>query len=169
MKTAKHLCLALAMGSSACAQSAQLIYVTQGTPRNAKVENIIIHATGGPDCNPNRSFKGGTLSGIVAHFKRNSDRISIHYVVGRNGGVVRMVPEDQVAWHIRGHNQNSIGIELVNNGDGRDSYPTAQIDALTRLLKGILARYALRVQDIKAHSDLDDTVLTCNGRQIRRK
>jgi N-acetyl-anhydromuramyl-L-alanine amidase AmpD len=137
--------------------------------REGPVRKIVLHATGGPDCDSSRRFRGGTLDGIVGHFLRNRSRISIHYVIGRDGRVVAMVPESQVAWHARGHNQDSIGIELVNDGDGVDQYSDAQIQRLIELLRGLLARHRLGVDAIKTHAELDDSTITCNGVVIKRK
>ena len=109
---------------------------------------FVIHATGGPSCDPRRSFKSGTLNGIVRYFKSQQHRISIHYVVGRDGTVVQMVPEHQVAWHVRELNETSIGIELINNGDGNDP---------------------LTIGAIKGHFELDNTQFTCRGKRIKRK
>lgn len=140
-----------------------------GKMREGPVRKIVLHATGGPDCDASRSFRGGTLEGIVGHFLRNRSRISIHYVIGRDGRVVAMVPESQVAWHVRGHNQDSIGIELVNDGDGVDQYTDPQIDSLIELLRGLLERHGLGVDAIKTHDELDDSTITCNGVVIKRK
>ncbi len=141
----------------------------QGPQREQTVRQVVIHATGGPDCDPLRRFRGGTLDGIVGHFLRHQGRISIHYIIGRDGEVVRMVPESMVAYHTRGQNADSIGIELINDGDGQDPFADAQIAALTSLLRDILDRYGLTGSDIKTHAELDDSSLTCNGKQIKRK
>jgi N-acetyl-anhydromuramyl-L-alanine amidase AmpD len=140
-----------------------------GKAREGSVRKIVLHATGGPDCDASRSFRGGTLEGIVQHFLRNRSRISIHYVIGRDGRVVAMVPESQIAWHVRGHNQDSIGIELVNDGDGIDQYTDPQIDSLIELLRGLLERHGLGVDAVKTHDELDDSTIVCNGVVIKRK
>ncbi|MBK1647567.1 hypothetical protein CKO36_02885 [Rhabdochromatium marinum] len=140
-----------------------------GKPRQAAVRQIVIHATGGPDCDASRRFRGGTLAGIVQHFLRNQGRISIHYVIGRDGSIVSMVPESQVAYHVRGHNQDSIGIELVNDGDGMDPFDATQIDRLIALLRELLERYGLDVTAIKSHAELDDSTIDCNGIEMKRK
>jgi N-acetylmuramoyl-L-alanine amidase len=141
----------------------------RGEPRQVPVRQIVIHATGGPDCDPSRSFRSGTLEGIVGHFQRNQQRISIHYIIGRNGEVVRLVPETRVAFHVRGHNADSIGIELVNDGDGRDPFSEPQIEALVVLLRDRLARYRLDITALKSHAELDDSELVCDGRRLKRK
>lgn len=157
--------LGLAMPSAAVDERVSV----SGKDRDGPVRKVVLHATGGPDCDASRRFRGGTLDGIVQHFLRNRSRISIHYVIGRDGRVVAMVPESQIAWHVRGHNRDSIGIELVNDGDGLDEYTTPQIDALIDLLSGLLVRHRLSVDAIKTHDELDNSNIRCNGVVIKRK
>ena len=140
-----------------------------GPQRQQPVRQIVIHTTGGPDCQAARSFRSGTLDGIVEYFRRNQKRISIHYIIGRAGEMVRMVPESRVAFHVRGHNADSIGIELINHGDGRDPFSEPQISALIGLLRDLLARYHLQPTALKAHSELDRSELTCGARRLKRK
>ena len=168
----RHLIVMLALVFSAGLTVAQPVVrdvPVQGKPRQGPVRQIVIHATGGPDCEPSRRFRSGTLDGIVGHFQRNRKRISIHYIIGRTGEIVRMVPESRVAFHVRGHNADSIGIELVNDGDGRDPFSEPQIQALIRLLQDLLARHRLDATALKSHAELDDSELVCGGRRLKRK
>lgn len=162
------LMLALSAGL-AVAQPVVRDVPVRGEPRPAPVRQIVIHATGGPDCDPSRRFRGGSLDGIVGHFQRNQKRISIHYIIGRTGEVVRMVPESRVAFHARGHNADSIGIELVNDGDGRDPFSEPQLEALIVLVRDLLARHRLDTTALKSHAELDDSELVCGGRRLKRK
>lgn len=140
-----------------------------GDARNEPVKRIILHATGGPDCSASKSYKGGSLSAMVAHFQRNQDKISIHYIIGRDGQTVSMVPESQIAFHAKRNNLDSIGIELVNNGDGQDSFPNVQIQSLVDLLLEILKRNQLGLLSLRGHSEVDSEYVTCGGSRIKRK
>lgn len=140
-----------------------------GEPRQEPIKRVIIHATGGPDCEQARSFKRGSLSGIVKHFRANQGKISIHYIIGRDGQRVRMVPESAVAFHARGQNADSIGIELVNDGDGKDRFPEPQIRALVDLLAEILPRHRLGLLALQGHEEVDQGSISCQGRKIKRK
>ena len=59
---------------------------------------------------------------------RAESQVSYHYLIGRDGAVYRLVPEDRRAWHAGASvwegrancNDYSIGIGLSN--DGRGSY-----------------------------------------------
>jgi N-acetylmuramoyl-L-alanine amidase len=67
---------------------------------------------------------GPTLSSAVDWFLDRKARASAHFVIGRDGEVVQMVPLNYRAWHagvsewghLVGMNQYAIGIELVNAG-----------------------------------------------------
>lgn len=163
-----YVLVTVVFSSSTYGQKIDRVEKLEGKSRKGKVERVVIHATGGPDCNPGRNFKSGTLNGIVRLFKENKN-ISIHYIVGRDGKRVQMVPEGQIAYHVKGKNSTSIGIELINNGDGKDPYPDEQIDSLTGLLTPILKRHSLGPADLVGHSELDNSELDCNGKKIKRK
>jgi N-acetylmuramoyl-L-alanine amidase len=92
------------------------------------------------------------------------------------------VPDERIAHHVRGHNEHSIGIELVNNGrypdwlDSREQsmtepYSAAQIDALLALIAHL--RSALpNLRSIAGHEDLDTDAVAASddaSKQVRRK
>jgi N-acetylmuramoyl-L-alanine amidase len=117
-----------------------------------------VHSLGGPDCRNGHVFHKqitGSARDWVQAFSR-LPVVSIHYLVGRDGDVEPGISEDQAATHATGWNQRSIGIELVNNGDGVDPFPRAQVDALVRLVESLRRRYpAIRPDRILRHSDVD--------------
>lgn len=129
-----------------------------GPARPRAIDAIIIHSLGGPDCLDgivfHRQIEGGAEE--WAGFFAKLPGVSIHYVVGRDGKVAVGLPESKVASHAIGWNQRSIGIELVNNGDGKDPFPDAQIASLIRLVRDIRARHPhVRPDNIRRHSDVD--------------
>ena len=86
--------------------------------------------------------------------------VSAHWLIGRDGTVVALVPEERRAWHagaggwgeVTDVNSRSIGIELDN--DGSAEFPEAQVAALERLLAGILRRWAIPPERVIGHSDM---------------
>lgn len=86
--------------------------------------------------------------------------VSAHYLLGEDGAVLRLVPEDMRAWHAgagewggRGDvNSRSIGIELQN--DGASPFPDRQMVALERLLAGVMDRWGIAPEGVIAHSDM---------------
>jgi N-acetyl-anhydromuramyl-L-alanine amidase AmpD len=90
-----------------------------GSRGTHEVEAILYHFTAGPRM-WNKDGQGGT----VGYFQSNDRRVSIHYVIGKDGRTVQMCELGQAAHHagestLGGRtsvNARSIGIELVNFG-----------------------------------------------------
>ena len=91
-------------------------------------------------------------------------KVSAHYLIGEDGEVVRLVPEDRRAWHAgRGYwrgltdvNSASVGIELVNPGHewGYRAFPRAQMEALLPLLARIVKTHDIPRANVVGHSDV---------------
>lgn len=139
------------------------------------VELVVIHCTELPDLATAREYGEKVLHPGGAG---NSG----HYYIDRDGAVYRYVPGTRVANHVRGHNPNSIGIELVNLGryphwwDSRhqsmtEPYPPAQIDALRGLLAQ-LRRDFPNLRQIAGHEALDTAMMPASddpALQVHRK
>ena len=91
-------------------------------------------------------------------------RVSAHYCIDEDGGIVRLVPEDRRAWHAgvaswrraTDINGRSIGIELVNPGHefGYRPFPEAQMAALLALAASIVTRHGIPPIRVLGHSDV---------------
>lgn len=92
--------------------------------------------------------------------------VSAHYVLAEDGRLWQLVAEADRAWHagagawgaLRDVNSHSIGIEICN--DGAQPFSAPQMDALERLMRGIMARWGIGPEGVVAHSD------TALGRKI---
>lgn len=80
----------------------------------------------------------------------------------------KSVPEEQVAHHVHRFSDRSIAVELVNDGDGVDPFPEAQVSALVTLLRDIRQRRSILRVGVKRHSDLDLARLPCDRAQRRK-
>ena len=94
--------------------------------------------------------------------------LGIHYMIDRDGTLRASVPEGQVAHHVFGHSGRSIAVELINDGDGRDPYPEAQLTALVQLLRDVQTRRNIPRDGIKRHSDLDTGRMPCDPSRRRK-
>lgn len=132
---------------------------------------VVIHSTGGPTCDAKTGepiwVNAGTLDDNLQHIESHP-RLGIHYMIDRDGTLRASVPEGQVAHHVFGLSGRSIAIELVNDGDGRDPFPEAQLAALVHLLRDIGQRHGIARGGIKRHSDLDRAPLPCDRTQRRK-
>ncbi len=144
---------------------------SSGPPRTQAIDTVVIHTTGGPTCDPRSGrpvwVRAGTLAANM-RFIEAHPKLGIHYMIDRDGTLRRSVPEDQVAHHVFGHSARSIAIELINDGDGVDPFPEAQLQAVTALIQDIARRRGLPRQAVQRHSDLDRTSMPCDRTQRRK-
>jgi len=120
-------------------------------PPNATVNCIVLHATVEP-----------TTEGTMNIFLTPTRRVSAHFVVGRDGRVVQMVPVEKRAWHagiseldgVRSVNDYSVGIEMVNLNDGKDPYPEAQLQAVAGLIRFLRSYYTIPDARIVSHAQI---------------
>ena len=122
-------------------------------PEGCAVDCLILHYT-------------GMKSGGEAQ-KRLSDpeaKVSAHYLLHEDGRIVRLVDENNRAWHAgvsswQGRerlNDCSIGIEIVNPGHewGYRPFTEAQYLALEWLCPQLMSRFAIPPLRVLAHSDV---------------
>ncbi len=104
-----------------------------------------------------------TVLGCAEALERLCDpvaEVSAHYLIDRDGTVLSLVDEAGRAWHAGAGawggagdvNSRSIGIELANSG--QEPFPEPQIEALERLLAGVLERHGLGPEAVIGHSDM---------------
>ena len=149
-----------------------------GEARSAEdIDLIVVHSIGGPTCRDGAIYF--TPANGKAVFWRDwflgEGGKSIHYVIGRDGDIAQQRPELRTAGHVSFGgimaqvNRRSIGIELVNRGDGVEPFPEAQIAALSALVADIAARYSLPPDALVTHAALDDRMQPdCGGEPLRR-
>jgi N-acetyl-anhydromuramyl-L-alanine amidase AmpD len=140
---------------------------------NQKIDMIVVHKTGDPTIGPaiNTFLTGKT---------------SAHYVVGRDGHVVKMVLDHLAAWHASHENKQdqshwgtqtalawrSIGIENV--GTVKQGFTGPQYKSLIRLIQELMRTHNVPRHRVVAHSDiltdghahLSDDRIACPGYQF---
>jgi N-acetylmuramoyl-L-alanine amidase len=142
-----------------------------GQPRTQPINMVVIHATGGPTCDAKTGRPIWVGAGTLADNMRTIEAhptLGIHHMIDRDGSQRTSVPESQIAHHVFRYSARSIAIELINDGDGVDPFPPAQLAALVTLLHGIVQRHGLTAADVVRHSDLDLSPMACD-RSRRRK
>ena len=91
---------------------------------------------------------------------RPLSRMSVHYVIDRDGTTYRCVNEQDAAWHAGDSvldgchdvDARSIGVELV--GFPSTDYMPFQLDAVVELCLSLCLRYKISVERIVAHADI---------------
>ncbi len=117
-------------------------------PANATVTAVVVHATVTP-----------TTEATVDWFLTQRSQVSAHYVVGRDGRIVQMVDDTARAWHagvsemagVKGVNDFSVGIEIVNLNDGKDPFTDAQYEAVAAIIRHIREQYDIPDSRIVSH------------------
>ena len=142
-----------------------------GNVRTQAVDMVVIHSTGGPTCDARTGkpiwVRAGTLEEDMRQIEADP-KLGIHYMIDRDGTLRASAPEDEVVHHVFHYSGHSIGIELINDGDGLDPFPEAQLASLVKLLLDIKQRHGITRDGIKRHSDLDHGRLSCDRIQRRK-
>ncbi len=95
---------------------------------------------------------------LCARWFQNPDsEVSAHYCVDAET-TIQCVREQDVAWHARGGNANSVGIELAGFAGKRslgwsDAYSRAVVERAARLTADVCGRYGIPIRRLRA-SDL---------------
>jgi N-acetylmuramoyl-L-alanine amidase len=104
-----------------------------------------------------------TVGKALATLTDPQRKVSAHYLIGRDGGLIQLVDESARAWHagesrwggMSDLNSASIGIELDNTGE--EPFAEAQIVTLLSLLADLRERYKIPAANVLAHGDVAPT------------
>lgn len=142
-----------------------------GPMRDEVIDMVVIHSTGGPTCDAVTNkpvwINAGTLADNLRKIEANPN-LGIHYMIDRDGTLRSSVPEAQMVHHVFHYSGRSIAIELINDGNGIDPFPEAQLISLVKLLSDIKQRRGITREGIKRHSDLDHGKMSCDKIQRRK-
>jgi N-acetylmuramoyl-L-alanine amidase len=121
--------------------------------RDSGISMVVLHYTGMRDA-----------ESAIARLRDPEARVSCHYLIAEDGQILRMVAEEDRAWHaglsywrgVHGVNACSIGIEIVNPGHefGYRPFTEQQMEALLPLLAGIVERHGVVPANVVGHSDV---------------
>lgn len=118
-----------------------------------KIKYIIFHYTG---------MKSEVRA--ISRLTKIQSEVSCHYLIKKNGDIVKIVPDLYIAWHAGQSswkndvslNHNSIGIEITNPGHefGYKKFAKKQIASLLKLSKFLIKKYKISSKNILGHSDI---------------
>jgi len=121
--------------------------------RKSLIKYIILHYTG---------MKKETKA--IERLCDAQSKVSSHYFIKNSGKVLNLVPDLYEAWHagksswknLKSLNKNSIGIEINNPGHdfGYKNFEFKQILSLKKLLKHLIKKYNIKLENILGHSDI---------------
>ena len=105
------------------------------------IDTIVLHTT------------EGSGNSALNTFNNPNSKVSAHYLVVENGTIYSLVNDEDIAWHCKGHNKKSIGIEIAGFYN-RDLLPS-QVGSVQKLIKLLQKKYNLSKTSVKPHSSLD--------------
>ena len=121
--------------------------------KRRNIHSVIIHYTG-----------MRSLQSAVERLLSKKYEVSSHYLISRNGKIIQLVKDNNIAWHagisnwfkFKNLNKNSIGIELENKGHqyGYKTFPSKQIVQLIKILKILKRKFKIKNVNITGHSDI---------------
>ncbi len=111
--------------------------------RSQGIDRIVLHTT------------EGSGKGALSWLTNPTSKASAHYLILEDGTIYNLVSPQDTAWHCRGYNEESIGIEYA--GSYQKNLNESQINAGTSLLHYLMQIYGLDKKDIFPHSQLDPT------------
>jgi N-acetyl-anhydromuramyl-L-alanine amidase AmpD len=110
--------------------------------RSMAVDTVVLHHTASDN-----------LAGTVKWFEMRESRVSAHFTVGKDGSIIQHLSTYDTAWHAgrsldffgrTSVNRFSVGIEIVNIGDGVDPYPVEQTLAVEHLISVMIRRFPIK-------------------------
>ncbi len=105
----------------------------------AKIDKVVLHCTEAP------------LKSTLDHFQTagGENPVSAHYVIDRNGDIYQTVRDSDAAWHCKGTNRSTVGIEYV--GAEIDSVTAQQAAASAALIRWLLEQYDIPRTNVFGH------------------
>ncbi len=109
----------------------------------ARIDTVVLHHTASSD-----------LESVIRWFSNPESEVSAHFTVGRDGAIVQHVSTWRRAWHAgvsedyfgrKSVNDFSVGIEIVNIGDGTQEYTLEQLEAVENLVAVLVQRHPISV------------------------
>ncbi len=121
-------------------------------PAGMAIDTILLHHTA----------SAGNAESTARYFANPAAQVSSHYIVDRDGSIIRCVQDVDRAWHAGvsefdgrpNVNNYSIGIEICNVGDNIEPYPNAQVYATMRLSAYLVEEYGIPLSHITRHRDV---------------
>lgn len=127
------------------------------------INHIVVHCTA--------TQPETKVSGLLNYWQQHLGwkNPGYHYVIKRNGDVVRLQSEDKIANGVKGYNQQSIHVSYIGGVDANnipaDNRTDAQKEALFNLLVSLSEKYPTAT--ILGHRDLPHVAKACPSFDVK--
>lgn len=110
-------------------------------PEGTVIDTIVLHHTA-----------SSNLGGVVKWFRNTESQVSAHFTIGKDGSIVQHLSTFDRAWHAgvsvdaqdrRNVNHFSVGIEIVNKGDGSEPWTEEQLNAVEHIVSVLCRRHPI--------------------------
>ncbi|AKQ70398.1 N-acetylmuramoyl-L-alanine amidase [Myxococcus hansupus] len=136
-------------------------------PPGQDIDTIVLHHTADGDDKSSLETLTGQSDNLLGQAylwakEQIKGEVSAHYTIGKDGTIYQHVDDEMRAWHagvgsLRGDgadvNDRSIGIEIVNEGDGQDAYTEAQYRALEQLVPYLASEHGVPLENVVGHKE----------------
>ena len=114
---------------------------------------ICVHYTGqaGTDADKLALFYKNVAAGMFPD-KPNS-WTSTQYIIGLNGKIIRIIPDNEIAYAASGKNNGTLHIEVCYSKAGGE-FEEASIEALRELVQYLMKKYGIPAEKVLRHYDL---------------
>lgn len=114
---------------------------------------ICVHYTGqaGTDADKLALFYKNVAAGMFPD-KPNS-WTSTQYIIGMNGKIIRIIPDNEIAYAASGKNNGTLHIEVCYSKAGGE-FEEASIEALRELVQYLMKKYGIPAEKVLRHYDL---------------
>lgn len=121
---------------------------SKSTPRR-----ICVHYTGqvGTDADRLALFYSNVAAGMFPDKPNNWT--STQYIVGLNGKIVRIIPDNEIAYAASGKNDGTLHIEVCYS-KASGEFETKSISALRELVQYLMKKYDIPAGNVLRHYDL---------------
>jgi N-acetyl-anhydromuramyl-L-alanine amidase AmpD len=98
--------------------------------------------------------RDGAAEACARWFQNPDSEVSAHYCVDADS-IIQCVHEADIAWHARGGNTNSVGIELAGFAGQRaagwsDAFSRAVVEQAARLTAEVCSRHGIPIRRLRA-------------------
>ena len=121
---------------------------TKSTPKR-----ICVHYTGqsGTDADRLALFYSNVAAGMFPG--KTNNWTSTQYIIGLNGKVIRIIPDNEIAYAASGKNAGTLHIEVCYSKAGGE-FESASISALRELVQELMKKYSISAGNVLRHYDL---------------
>jgi N-acetyl-anhydromuramyl-L-alanine amidase AmpD len=111
------------------------------------IDKIIVHVTDSEGKSAENWFHD--------HKAPRGSQVSAHYIIEKDGDIVQIVPENKTAYHCRGKNSDSIGIEFVGKlpNTKKGTLTKEQLESAYSIIPHLQNKYHIKDKAVQGHRD----------------